>query len=211
MLVKICGITNFEDAQAAAKAGADYLGFIINYPHSPRSINYLDAGNIIFNIRQKYKDIKAVGVFVDQSEKFVRKIGYECQLDVLQFHGQESPEYCQKFIKEFMVWKTIIIKSENDLKLIKKYLPAEASAKEGKNKVDKILLDSGQGSGRTIDLELLKKAGKIDVLAGGIGLGNIKKIIKLKPGIIDVNSKIELKPGKKDIKKLKKIISIIKT
>lgn len=206
MLVKICGITNIKDAKTAVKADADYLGFIINYPKSPRSISYLDASEIIFNIKQTLrqaqgKNKKAVGVLVDQKEKIARKIGHECQLDVLQFHGRESPEYCQKFNKEFEVWKTVIIKSKNDLKTIEKY----------KNKVDKILLDSGRGSGHVINLELLKKAGKIDILAGGIGLDNIKEIIKLKPDIIDINSKIELKPGKKDIEKLKKIIKIIKS
>lgn len=203
MQTKICGITNLNDAKVAVLAGTDYLGFIINYPKSPRNIEPEKVRKIIENIKiinnlpdRQAGNIKFVGVFVDQEE-----IPEDIGLDILQFHGNESVEYCKKYQKQFEIWKSIIIKSENDIEKIDKY----------KDDVDKILLDSGRGSGQKIDLKLLQKIDKIDILAGGIGLNNIKKILKLiNPDIIDINSKIEREPGLKDEKDLRDIIKIIK-
>lgn len=200
MRVKICGLTNSQDAIAAAQAGADYLGFIINYPKSPRNCTPENVKSIIAKIKCKGRrsaSPKFVGVFVDQ-EEIPENIG----LDILQFHGNESVEYCEKYKNDFEVWKAIICKDT-------KFCVSKINTY--KDKVHKILLDSGKGSGQEIDIELLKQLDHIDVLAGGIGLDNIDNILKhVKPDIIDVNSKIEREPGLKDLQDLQDIIKKIK-
>ncbi len=91
--VKICGITNLEDALAAVDAGADALGFIF-YESSPRKVSIEAAGNII---RELPPFVAKVGVFVNAAEEMVRRAAGVCGLDTLQFHGEESPEFCGRF------------------------------------------------------------------------------------------------------------------
>ncbi|MBU1177924.1 phosphoribosylanthranilate isomerase [Patescibacteria group bacterium] len=200
--VKICGVTNLADAEVASKAGADYLGFIINYPQSPRNIASEKASEIVAAIKENNQEIKFVGVLVDQPKDEAKKISQECQLDILQLHGQEAPEYCRELRGDSEIWKAVICANESCIEEIAKY----------QGMVDKILLDSGRGSGQSINLELLKQLDDIDILAGGIGLDNIEEVLeKLNPQVIDINSQIEKEPGKKDIDKMVKIIRLIKS
>jgi len=192
--IKICGITSLDNAIEIAKLNIDYLGFIINYPKSPRSISLDKAAQIIKKVKINNKYIKFVGVFVNEPIKNVKKI---INLDIVQLHGNESPEYCKELKDLVEVWKSIIIKEERDLEKIKIY----------QNIADKILLDAGKGSGKQIDSNLLKNLKKIDILAGGIGLDNIKEVVeKNNPEIIDLNSKVEIAPGVKNVELIKKII-----
>src|SRR6266542_4458822 len=92
--VKICGVTNFEDALAAVDAGADALGFML-YEPSPRNVSIKVAAGII---RQLPPFVAKVGVFVNATEETVRMTITECGLDTLQFHGEETPEFCRKFL-----------------------------------------------------------------------------------------------------------------
>src|SRR5439155_7316973 len=91
--VKICGITNLPDATAALEAGADLLGFVF-CPQSPRQISISAAAGII---RQLPASAVKVGVFVDAVDEFVSRAIIDCGLNLLQFHGEESPEYCLQF------------------------------------------------------------------------------------------------------------------
>src|SRR5688572_30609151 len=91
--VKICGITNLEDALAAVEAGADALGFMF-YESSPRNVSVNVAADII---RQLPPFVSKVGVFVNAAEENVRRIAGECGIDTLQFHGEETPEFCREF------------------------------------------------------------------------------------------------------------------
>src|SRR5215468_10536256 len=93
VIVKICGITNVEDGLAAAEAGADALGFIF-YQKSPRFVPIEKAATVIRNLPEP---IVKVGVFVDADEDAVYRAIRECGLNLLQFHGGESPEYCLQF------------------------------------------------------------------------------------------------------------------
>src|SRR5690349_958212 len=93
VIVKICGITNAEDATAAVQAGADALGFIF-YESSPRYVPIEKAALVTWNLPSM---IVKVGVFVDAEEEFVFRAIRECGLNLLQFHGDESPEYCLQF------------------------------------------------------------------------------------------------------------------
>ncbi|PIZ94381.1 MAG: N-(5'-phosphoribosyl)anthranilate isomerase [Candidatus Magasanikbacteria bacterium CG_4_10_14_0_2_um_filter_37_12] len=185
--VKICGITSREDAFLATSAGATHLGFVIGVPESKRNMNREDATDIVQYIKSEYSGIICVGVFVDKIFEDVVNIVRDCKLDVVQLHGDESTEFCQKLRNFVKVYKAIIIKSKKDLSLIKKY--------EGV--VDRILLDAGHGSGEQIDFDLLEGV-EVDILAGGISPDNVLEIVgNVRPKMIDVSGGVELFPGRK--------------
>ena len=114
--VKICGITNLEDAIASVIAGCDALGFVF-YKKSPRYITPEKAKKIIRLIPQ---DIRKVGVFVNAPGRNIKEIAKKCKLDLLQFHGDESPEFCNKF-KPYKIIKAFRIKDKIDLENILSY------------------------------------------------------------------------------------------
>ncbi len=200
--IKICGITNLEDALASLFCGADAIGFVF-YDKSPRCISPRDAANIS---RILPKKIKRVGVFVNEEVAKVKKIAKLCNLDMLQFHGQESPEYCKEF-KGCRVIKAFRINHKEDLAGISKY------------KTFAYLFDSFSrtklgGTGKKFNWKILAQAVTIKpnvFLSGGLTAGNVKKAIKLlKPDWVDASSSLESRPGKKDHKKIKKFIQTIK-
>jgi phosphoribosylanthranilate isomerase len=196
--VKICGITNFEDARAAVDLGADAIGFV--FVRSPRQIKPADAAIIIAKVPVF---VNCVGVFADQSLKVVEKIARQCKIDTLQFHGKESPEYCAYFKNKYKVIKAFRVKEDKDLKDLIRY------------KVDAYLLDTyvrgvKGGTGRTFNWELAKKAGwRVSpvIVSGGLNPENVKKAIKIaRPYAVDVSGGIESAPGKKDIRLMKEFI-----
>lgn len=201
--VKICGITNLEDAFAAVIAGTDALGFVF-YKKSDRYIAPLKARNICRIIP---KHILKFGVFVNAQEKMVKKIAKSCGLDILQFHGDESPEFCRKF-KGYKIAKAFRIKDKLDLKDILRY------------KTYAYLFDTLQesrfgGTGKSFNWKLLAKERnhirKPIFLSGGLTKNNVKEAIKIvRPDWVDVSSSVELRPGKKDKNKIKSFIKTVK-
>jgi phosphoribosylanthranilate isomerase len=198
---KICGITNLEDALLSYFAGADALGFVF-YKKSPRYIRPVKAANIA---RILPKNIKLVGVFVDEKVSTVKKIAKLVGLDMLQFHGNESPEYCKKF-KGYKVIKAFRVSKKEDL------------AKACCYKTYAYLFDSfspgkAGGTGKRFNWKILEHAAKMKpvvFLSGGLASGNVKQAIKLlKPDWVDASSSLELKPGKKDHQKIEKFIQAI--
>ena len=196
--VKICGITNLEDALSCFFSGAQALGFVF-YKKSPRYIRPLAARNIS---RILPKKIKRVGVFVNESVPTVKKIAKLCNLDMLQFHGDESPEYCRKF-KGYKVIKAFRINKKEDLANISRY------------KAFAYLFDSFSntelgGTGNKFNWKILAQTVKMKpvmFLSGGLTYSNVRKAIKLlKPDWVDVSSSLERKPGKKDHKKIQRFI-----
>jgi phosphoribosylanthranilate isomerase len=192
--VKICGITNLEDALASLFSGADALGFVF-YKKSPRYIEPVKAAGIS---RILPKHIARVGVFVNEAPQKVRKIAQLCRLDMLQFHGQESPQYCSKF-KGYKVIKAFRIKDRVDVKGLSRY------------KVYACLLDTfikarPGGTGKKFDWNLIGKTDKIKkrlFLSGGLNQRNVRSAIKkIKPDWVDVSSSVEAKAGKKDHNKI---------
>jgi phosphoribosylanthranilate isomerase len=202
MFIKICGITNLEDAQSAVEAGADALGFV--FAESPRKIEQKRAKEIISNIKGK---ALCIGVFVNEPLGKVEGTAKYCGLDAVQLHGDESPEYCSN-IEVGKVIKAFRIKDEASLKLIKGYDMVFAYL------LDTFSKERYGGTGRTFDWNIAVKAkplGKPIILSGGLNLANIKEAIKVvRPYGVDISSSIESGPGKKDIGQMERIIKEIK-
>jgi phosphoribosylanthranilate isomerase len=188
-----------------AKLKPDYLGFIF-YDGSPRNYDILSE--------RLTHDILKVGVFVDASVERISEAIKTHQLDVIQLHGNETPEFCQELSKKcdakgkptIELWKVFSVKDSFNFEVLEAY--------EGV--VDKFLFDTkGKakgGNGYTFDWAILKEypSKKPFILSGGIGLDelqSVKEILKTRLPIyaIDVNSKFEIKPGLKDISALKKL------
>lgn len=197
--IKICGITSLFDARIATKAEADYLGFIFNFPKSPRCIAVATAKQIISTIKVEFPKVKFVGVFINQNASTIKKIVSEIGLDVVQLHGQEKPALCAELKKLVEVWKAFTVKTAADLKMVAKY----------RKVANKIMLDAGMGSGRQINYALLKRIG-VDILAGGLNAANVKEAIaRVQPKIVDFNSGVEISPGKKDANKIMAAINVV--
>ena len=198
--IKICGITNLDDAMAAAELGTDALGFNF-YPESPRYITPEKAAEIIYQLPPL---IMTVGIFVNESEERVRDIESQTGIQVLQFHGDESPEYCERF--ERRVIKAFRVKDRESLHSILHY------------KVSAILLDSHTdglrgGTGVPFDWGLAKDAAlsRRVVLAGGLTADNVGEAIKrVRPYGVDVASGVEKEKGIKDFGTMKKFIAEVR-
>jgi phosphoribosylanthranilate isomerase len=199
--IKICGITNLEDASYAAEYGADAVGFNF-YVKSPRCVSPKSAKEII----EKIPDgITTVGVFVNHDALEVKKTVEFCGLDLVQLHGDESPEYCRQFPTSMLI-KAFSPRDENDLQKVSSY-PVRA-----------ILVDAYDpsrygGTGKRSDWRLAVRVRETHLLiiAGGLNADNIREVIEIvSPHAVDVNSGVESSPGKKDPKKVKAIIEVIR-
>ena len=200
--IKVCGITTAADAEAAVAAGADALGFIFA-AQSPRRIEAEAAREII---RQLPPFISTVGVFVDENQRLVENLSQYCRLGLVQLHGAESPAYCRSLscpaIKSFRVGPA---------------LQSTALAPYA-GQVIGFLLDTYQkdmagGTGTSFDWQLVEKIkppGPI-ILAGGLSPANIIAAIKqVRPYAVDVNSGVELQPGRKDHAQLKDFVEKVR-
>jgi len=199
--VKICGITNLEDALLSAKFGADALGFNF-YEKSPRYILPEKAREII---DQLPSEVLKVGVFVNESLDKIIEIAETANLDAIQLHGEETPE----FVRE--------IKAKTNLEIIKAFrVSPEFKAEDVlKYEVDAVLLDAYSpkehgGTGETFDWEVAKNVQKIFpkmYLAGGLTAANAKEAVKkIEPFAIDACSLLEREKGFKDLQKVEEFI-----
>ncbi|MBX3008468.1 MAG: phosphoribosylanthranilate isomerase [Melioribacteraceae bacterium] len=199
MKVKICGITNIEDAILSAELGADMLGFIF-YPQSKRYISPEKCKDIIAEVPT---GIKKVGVFVNDSYEVINRIVEQTKIDVVQLHGDETTSVIHKIkadvIKAFRVSNNFDFAQ---IEIFKKY---------------QILLDSSDannygGTGKTFHWDIIPEdlRDKI-ILAGGISVENIEYVFdNIYPLGVDLSSSLEISPGKKDPVKLKDFFAIIK-
>jgi phosphoribosylanthranilate isomerase len=193
--VKICGITNIEDAMAAIGFGADALGFIF-FGKSPRHISPDEAKGII---RQLPVFTATVGVFVDMEKDNVQAIMDHAGLDIAQFHGKEPPEACNIGKKAV---KAIHISGPDDVEAMKHY---DVSA----YLLDTHVPDAPGGTGRVFDWDIAleaKRFGRI-ILAGGLTHGNVGEAVKhVLPYAVDACSGVEAEKGVKDHRKLELFI-----
>ena len=200
--VKVCGITNADDAFAAVALGADALGFI--FAPSPRRISPEDARNIIQAIPPL---VKTVGVFVDQDPAEIKGIIHFCGIDLIQLHGDEPPGLCSEFMP-FTI-KAIRMRDQTVIGSMEQY----------RGSVRAMLLDtysreSVGGTGKSFNWDLAVQAkgmGIPIILAGGLGPSNIAEAVSVvKPYAVDVNSGIEDRPGKKNHALLKELFENIR-
>ena len=187
--VKICGITDPKDAWIAVELGAAALGFI--FAASPRQITPQKARDITNAIPPF---VKTVGVFVNEDPAVIKNVKHYCGLDLVQLHGDESPDLCAELMPYAI--KALRIKDESSLRTARPY----------RGKVRALLLDTyskdkAGGTGETFDWQLaikIKKLGVPIILAGGLGPSNIEGAISIvRPYAVDVNSGVEKHPGKK--------------
>jgi phosphoribosylanthranilate isomerase len=201
--VKICGITNLKDARDAVRSGCDGLGFVF-FKGSQRYIEPKKAGSII---RELPSGIIKIGVFANARKETVKRIATLCKLDILQFHGNESPQFCARFTK-YKVIKTFRVKNKIDSQDIKRY-------KVFAYLFDTFVKSKIGGTGKKFNWEFLTSelAGinKPVFLSGGLNAKNVLQAIKIvKPQWVDVSSSVEKKPGVKDPDKVRKFIKTAK-
>ena len=196
--VKICGITSAADAQAAVEAGADALGLMF-YPGSPRYLP-LEKAQEIARLLPPY--VIRTGVFADPEPSDVFAAIQLCQLNLLQFHGAESPEFCLQF--GLMTMKAFRVQNADSLPPMGAYdtvaflLDSHVPGKPG-------------GTGETFNWDLAleaRKFGKLIFLAGGLTPQNVAAAVrKAQPFGVDVSSGVEQSPGKKDAQKMRDFIA----
>ena len=199
--VKICGITNVEDALAAAQAGANALGFMF-YEPSPRFVSPATAATIAAQVSPY---VMRVGVFVNPSEELVIEAITQCGLTLLQFHGDEPSDFCTQF--GLMSMKAFRIKNTESLDLLPTY------------KTDAFLLDSyvaGKqgGTGEKFNWDLAIEAKKFNrpiFLAGGLTPENVADAVRaVQPFGVDVSSGVETSPGRKDHEKVRAFVQAVR-
>ena len=199
--VKICGITSLEDAQAAVAAGADAIGLVF-YPPSSRYINPLVAAEIVAGLGPF---VTTVGLFVNEEVAVVKDTLALTGLQLLQFHGDESAQYCQQFERPYI--KALRMSPDLD--------PLQAI--EAFPQACGYLFDAWQpdkfgGTGKTFDWQRIAGLASDNlILAGGLNPDNIEAAIQaVRPYAVDVSGGVELAPGKKDHSALKAFINSAK-
>ncbi len=199
--VKICGITRVEDALAAARNGADAIGLVF-YERSPRHVSVAQAKQLAGALPPF---VTIVGLFVNAEAAFVREVLANVPLDLLQFHGDETPEYCAQFNKPFL--KAIRVKAGVNL------LQCASDFRGARG----LLLDAHVegipgGTGTAFDWELIPGDLPLPViLSGGLDAGNAAAAIEqVRPYALDVSSGVEASKGIKDAAKIAAFINEVK-
>lgn len=200
--IKICGMTRYEDARVACNLGVDALGFIF-HPKSKRFITPEQAREII---RKLPPYVSRVGVFVDTPTDDVISVARYCQLDTIQLHGNESPEFCEGI--PYPVVKTIAIGPETSLAILDQYSPSGFLLDTWSN-------SGSGGTGKTFDWRIAAKACQTRsnvILAGGLGPSNILDALNtVKPYGIDLNSGVEISPGIKNPLKMRDCVNLVRS
>lgn len=196
--VKICGITNLDDAYTAALAGADAIGLVF-YEASPRYVSINVAKQITDNLAPF---INCVGLFVDAEDNFVREVIEQVAIDTIQFHGQETEQACALYNRPYI--KAVRMnKDVNLFEQVDKYPTAKALL------LDAYVKGVPGGTGMAFNWNIIpKELPKPVILAGGLDENNVKKAIsQVHPYAVDVSGGVEKGKGIKDAVKIKKFIS----
>ena len=198
--IKICGITRVADALAAAHNGADALGLVF-YEKSPRHVSVLQAKQLV--VIPPF--VTVVGLFVNPSADEVRDVLREVPLDVLQFHGEEEPEFCAQFGRPYL--KAVRVKNGVDLvQCATRYQGAQALL------LDAYIEGTHGGTGASFDWALIPRNLPLPVvLSGGLHAGNVAQAISVvRPYAVDVSSGVEASKGIKDVAKIAAFIDEVK-
>ncbi|NLD13624.1 MAG: phosphoribosylanthranilate isomerase [Gammaproteobacteria bacterium] len=200
--VKICGITRLEDARVAAQAGADALGFVF-YGPSPRNVEPEQAGEMV---RQLPAFVTSTGLFVDAERAFVEQVLAQVPLDLLQFHGDETPDYCESFGRPYI--KALRMQPGVDI----------AALAQSYQEARGILLDAWVpgvpgGTGTTFDWNSIPQAlAKPLILAGGLDVDNVQLAIRqVRPWAVDISGGVEAAKGIKDAGKVRAFMQQVRS
>ncbi|OEY67709.1 phosphoribosylanthranilate isomerase [Marinobacter sp. X15-166B] len=196
--IKICGITRVEDALAAAHAGADALGLVF-YEQSPRAVDIATAQEIVARVPAF---VSVVGLFVNPDDARVREVVTRVRLDLLQFHGDESPEFCDRFAIRWI--KAVRVQSRHDIEdAMARYADAAG-----------LLVDAYDphlygGTGKEFDWTLIPRQRPLPlILAGGLQPANVARAVaRVKPWAVDVSGGVEVAKGLKDRLKITEFIN----
>jgi len=198
--IKICGITRPEDARVAAAHGADAIGLVF-YSKSPRAVTVDQALRIVAAVPPF---VSVVALFVDELADEITRILDSVQIDLIQFHGDESPQFCQQFGRPWI--KALRVRAETNL---------EAACHTFQD-ARGLLLDSWQegvpgGTGKVFDWQLASRALPLPVvLAGGLQADNVgSAIASVQPAAVDVSGGVEQSPGIKDAEKIRRFIAAV--
>jgi len=201
-LIKICGIKDFNTLNQLIRLDEiDFIGFIF-FGKSPRKISndFLNKVNGV-NLQNK----RAVCVYVDATKEFIQQTSSNFENPILQFHGNESNDFCKSFNKDF--WKVIRVKDSNSINIAFDYPNASAILFENYKK------GLYGGTGSVFDWNLLKDIKKNDkkiIISGGINIENVDNAISINPWCIDINSGVEISPGVKDLDLIKQVLQKFK-
>lgn len=206
--IKICGITNIDDARAAVAAGADALGFNF-YNLSPRYIAPPAARDIV---EQLPSSILTVGVFVNEdSPQSVKNVASEAGVTAFQLHGDESPAYCRELADRYVI-KTLTVSGDFDIQMVQDY----ARVRD----VNAIMLDTKDnslrgGTGRVFDWSVAIEVNKVVpklFLAGGLSPENVSEAIELvRPYAVDACSALEVIPGIKNHERMRAFVELARS
>lgn len=199
--VKICGLTRAEDAAAAVAAGADACGVV--FAASPRQVDIPTAAEVLAGVPDT---VMRIGVFVDADPAFVEKAVIECELDVVQLHGNESAEFCARMPRP--VIKALGIGTDFDARVMEPY----------RNHVFAYLLDKVSGckvggTGETFDWLLATDVARRapTFLAGGLTPENVAEAMSIvRPYAVDVSSGVEVAPGIKDPRLIESFVAAVR-
>jgi phosphoribosylanthranilate isomerase len=195
--IKICGLTNLDDARIACKLGADFLGFIF----VPESKRHVTSDQVAEITRALPDTARRVGVFRDEPVEFVLDTMKKCRLDIAQLHGAENAEFAKRIGLD-RCWKVFTLESDDDCARAIDFPSATVL-------VDSLVAGQSGGTGVTCDWSLAARvaASRPTVLAGGLTPDNVLEAIQaVKPFAVDVSSGVECEPGRKDPVKLKRFI-----
>ncbi|MFH0933859.1 MAG: phosphoribosylanthranilate isomerase [Pseudomonadota bacterium] len=200
--IKICGITREQDVLAVADSGADALGLVF-YEKSPRHVGTEQAAKLAGAVPPF---ITVVGLFVNPTVAYVREVLAKVPLDVLQFHGEETPEFCRQFGRAYL--KAIRVKEGVDLvECAARYADAQGLL------LDAYVEGTQGGTGESFDWALIpQKLPLLVILSGGLHAGNVAQAIKqVRPYAVDVSSGVEASKGIKDAAKVAAFIKEVKS
>ncbi len=199
--IKICGITRVQDLHAVVNSGADALGLVF-YEKSPRHVSLQQAVTLA---RVAPPFVTVVGLFVNPSAEYVREVLARVALDVLQFHGEETPEFCAQWGRPYL--KAIRVKAGVDLvQCAARYAAAQGLL------LDAFVEGTQGGTGESFDWALIPHDLSLPViLSGGLHDGNVAAAIKqVRPYAVDVSSGVEASKGIKDAVKIAAFIKEVK-
>ncbi len=199
--VKICGITRIEDAMAAAQAGADAIGLVFE----PKSSRCVKPEQAVAIVRALPPFVTVVGLFVNAASDTVKTVLKRVPLDLLQFHGDETPEQCRRYHRPYI--KAIHMRDDVNLQdHARRYADAEGLL------LDTAAADVAGGSGRSFDWNRVTAGlGKPVILAGGLTPENVAAAVRtVRPFAVDVSSGVEQSKGIKDPQKIAAFIEAVK-